>query len=1098
MTAPRATEALPGGSGDDGPDANDGTTGTTGTRNVLTPVIFVLKGSWPAPARSWYLPYPSYPSYPSYPLDPSGPSGPSGRPPGRIDTRRDLRQHSARNGLTALLQPMAHSWHRVVRAAAGLACVAVVFAAPANGQEPVSFDAWTIEDGLPQGSVNDIVQTRDGYLWLATYGGLVRFDGVRFVVFDRSVEGVGTLRTRTLYEDRAGTLWAGSDDGMILRYRDGRFETFGPEHGAPADIALRIEEDDAGVIWITWVAVVTRFDGETFTTFRPGDFPRDVRPHEEVPTHFWKQTTWWSRDGDGLHCLAAGVVRPCLAARLPDDDVAGVATGAGNVVTIRFRSHGVVMVDDQVERHLGRVDLPPSNGPRGYFVDTAGRTWSFGGEPGISRLLPNRTQRIADLRVIGMYEDREGSVWVGALDGIYRLHTPAITTLTTDDGLSSNNVYSLLRDRSGVVWVGTWGGGLNRYENGRFRSFTMRDGLPSDEITSVFEDAEGRLFVGTTRGLAVRNGEQFVRAEDPNRWLAGPVWAILEGRTGLRWFATEVGLVQRGPDGFIRYDAADGLARDRVSTIHEDRTGALWVGTSQGVTRLREGRFTSWTAADGFVGSHVRVIHEDRDGIVWIGTYDGGLYRIDQDDRLTRYTTREGLHDNGVFQLLEDDDGQLWIGCNRGIYRLNRRELNDFAHGRVSSVRSTVFGLADGMASLEANGGRHPSGLKMEAGTIWIPTQGGVAIIDPRLVRPNPHAPPVRVEEVRLRGEPVPLDRAVTVPADRPLVEIRYTAMSFVKPEQLRFRYRLRGLDEDWVEAGATRTVAYHRIPAGTYAFEVTAANGDGVWNPDGDRIAVVVLAPFWRRGWFLAAAGLAIVALALVIEGRRVVGLRRAHAQQQAFARQLLETQEAERRRISNELHDSLGQSLFLIRRRARTAREDAASDAAPGDALGDIADLASTAYDEMKEIAYDLRPYELDKIGTSRTIRNMLRRVSAACGLEIEDAVDDVDEALAPGAAIHVFRIVQEAIHNVVRHSGASRARVAVHRRDGRLTIEVSDDGHGLPAERATGQAGPGTGLTSIRERARSLGGEMALRSAPDRGASVVVTLPVGRAST
>jgi signal transduction histidine kinase/ligand-binding sensor domain-containing protein len=973
---------------------------------------------------------------------------------------------------------------------AGLLAAAVL--APTAVHAQGRFDSWSIEDGLPQNSVNDILQTRDGYLWLATYGGLVRFDGIRFAVFDRSVAGVESLRIRTLHEDRSGSLWAATDDGMLLRHRAGTIVSFDAEDGYPNAPALHIDEDDRGALWITAAGVVTKFDGRTFETFRPGDLPRGVEPHVADPRGYFPQGTWWTRDADGLHCLLKGVVRACVPPDvLPDQDVVHVAADNHGSVWARFADQSLLVQEGVANRtrHRRQV-LAEGSANDMLFRDRAGRLWTYGPSGRIHRWTGSGWDLVAEVHALSLYEDSEGSIWIGSTDGLRRLRTPSIAVRSVEHGLSSNNVYAMLRDRRGDIWVGTWGAGVNRLAGGSVKAYGRAQGLPSDDVTTIFEDATGRLWVGTTLGLSYRSGERFVRYADPEGWLAGHVWTMFEDAAGDLWFGTNRGLVRRRPDRFDRYTTSNGLSHDRVTVLLRDRGGTMWIGTSRGVSRYRDGSFSAIGEADGLVGNDVRALYEDGEGAIWIGTYDAGLYRI-KDGRLGRVTTAQGLYDNGVFQILEDRGGSFWMGSNRGLSRVARGELIEAIEGRTARVHPAAFGIRDGLTTLECNGGRQPAGLQLDDGTIWIPTQGGIAVVDPAAVPRNRHPPPVRIEEVRLQGRPVAFEDGINAPADEHVLEVRYTALAFAKPDLVRFRHRLVGLDEEWVDAGASRVVAYYRLPPGRYEFQVTAANSDGVWNAAGDRFAVIVVAPVWRQGWFLACAGVVVAAVAVFLERRRTARLRRQHAQREAFARQLLETQESERRRISNELHDSLGQSLSMIRQRARTDRERAGVD--PGPTLDEIAGLAAKAYDEMKTIAYDLRPYQLDKAGLSRTIDGMLRRVSDACGIVIDSEVEDVDAMIRPDARIHVFRIVQESVSNIVKHAGATRARVRLRRHGGVVELEVSDNGRGLNAGIGAEAAAASFGLTSIGERARASSAEVSIRSRPGQGTTVLVRFPI-----
>jgi len=379
----------------------------------------------------------------------------------------------------------------------------------------------------------------------------------------------------------------------------------------------------------------------------------------------------------------------------------------------------------------------------------------------------------------------------------------------------------------------------------------------------------------------------------------------------------------------------------------------------------------------------------------------------------------------------------------------------------------------------------------MEDGTFWFPTQGGVAVVDTRAVRTDDREPPVLVEAFHLDGDAVAFRDGVTAGPDRNSFEIRYTAMSFVKPEQIRFRYRLVGLDDHWVDAYDRRTATYYRIPSGRYEFQVAAANGDGEWSRRPARVSIVVLAPVWQRAWFLALTGVAVAALIVAVDRRRAARLRWDHERQHAYARQLLEAQEKERRRISNDLHDSLGQSLMLIRAQARSAGN---GHGVHDPALDTIASLAGKAYDDMKAIAYDLRPYQLDKVGVSRTLDGMLKRIDQASSVAVESDIAIIDDVVPSEAAIHVYRIVQEAVNNIVRHSGATHARVSVRRDAEGVEIEIADNGHGLqtPPEPAANGTLPGFGLMGIEERVRSLKGNVALRSSPGTGTTLRVRFP------
>jgi signal transduction histidine kinase/ligand-binding sensor domain-containing protein len=955
------------------------------------------------------------------------------------------------------------------------------------------FDIWTTENGLPQNSINDIAQTRDGFLWLATYGGLVRFDGTRFVVFDRSIDGIASQRIRRLREDRTGTLWAASEEGMLIRYRDGRFTSFASEHGLPAVNPVRLEESADGHLWITSPSSVTRFDGERAVSYAAADFP-PLAAGTRSPI---QRDVWWSYDQSGLHVLIEGEVKTyAIDTSLLGAGVTGVNRDRLGNLWICTKGAGAVKIGDgRTERYTTREGLPTDD-PLGVFhADRHGQVWLGSFDQRIYRISNGTRELVSESGLLTLFDDREGSVWLGTNAGLLRVQDFSVTLLTQRNGLSLNWAYSILQSRSGAIWIGTWGGGLNRYEHGRFSIYSVAQGLASNLITSIHEDRSGRLWVGTAGGVEYLENNRFVRYGGAEL-LGGPVGAIHQDHRGSLWFGTETGLVRFADGQFTRFTSRDGLSHDRIVTLFEDRSGALWIGAFQGLTRFANDRFTRYGEREGLVGTHVRAIYEDRDGVLWIGTYDSGLYRL-AGEQLTRYTRREGLHDNGVFQILEDEQEYLWTGSNRGISRLSRQELNDVAEGRRRSVTAITLGTKDGLLSVEVNGGRQPAGWKTPDGRLWFPTMGGVAVIDPSSVLINTHPPAALIEEFHVSGQPTDLTAVVTVPANAPTFAIRYTAPSFIKPEEIRFRYRLDGLDDKWIEAGNTRTATYHWIPPGEYVFRVIAANHHGIWNTTGQSIRIVVLPPFWRTWWFLALSAAAALGVALTGHEIRVRLLRREHARQTAFSRQLIESQEHERRHIANEMHDSLGQELAIIRQRARAGRERWADNHAVGRELEEIAGVAERIDADVKEIAHGLRPYQLDTIGLSKTLDRMAHRVASVCGMACTTDIATIDDALPAGEHIHVYRIVQESLNNVVKHSKATQVQVTLTRDRDSLNIRIEDNGigfrpHGI--DKAS-TAEHGFGLTGISERARMIGGVVEIHSRPGRGTTVSIAVPLER---
>jgi signal transduction histidine kinase len=531
----------------------------------------------------------------------------------------------------------------------------------------------------------------------------------------------------------------------------------------------------------------------------------------------------------------------------------------------------------------------------------------------------------------------------------------------------------------------------------------------------------------------------------------------------------------------VRLGAAQGFSGAGVLTIRRGRRG-LWIGTTAGLSEYRDGVFRNFGAADGLTGTLVRAVYEDPSGVVWIGTYDHGLFRL-ANGTFRRFTTRDGLFDNGAFQILEDASQHLWISSNSGIYRVAKKDLDEVASGRAKSVVSVPYGKRDGMITAECNGGTQPAGIRAADGRLWFPTQKGVVVIDADHIPVNRVPPPAVLTGVTIDHEPAPLGDRVDIQPGQSAFEISYAGLTFIRPELTRFRYKLEGLDPDWVDAGNRRTAYFSHVPFGSYRFVVMAANRDGVWSDRPASMAVVVVTPVWRTRWFRATAVLLIAGVAAALVRSRIRALERARAMQEEFSRQLIDSQERERKRIAAELHDSLGQSLIVIKNHALLGRSS------------EVSDAATAALNEVREIAYNLGPHQIDRLGLAATILDMVDRVSAASGIAIAADVEEVDALLPKTAAINLYRIVQESVNNIVKHSGATKASITLERDGGRLVLTIRDNGRGFPRDaHGYGRRPRGFGLVGLSERARLMGGTCAIESAVASGTRIAVEIPFG----
>jgi signal transduction histidine kinase/streptogramin lyase len=975
--------------------------------------------------------------------------------------------------------------------------------AHAQAAHQYRYDQWTAENGLPQNIVRGLAQTPDGYLWIDTLDGVARFDGVHFTVFNKSnTPGIESNRFGAMVEGQDGDLWLANESGGLTRYHRGAFHTYGAEDGIPANSVRGVTGDSAGNLWILSGESILQWNQATgeLLDVTPGNLRLHYWPLK------WNSAGYWGVDSNGLHIFTQSrFVSFVLPEWLPARSIWGVGLDENGSVWMESADgrQAVIPAGKQAAEHVD----PKHPHPIAYR-DPRGHLWTVRVENRLTRFLDFESSgQPASIPLAWHQEDREGNLWVGAEGtGLYRLQQQSIDVYSQAQGLLGSNIYPILQDRNGAMWVGAWSSGLSRFSGGRFENFTTAQGLPARLVSAIAQDREGNLWVATHGSLAIFRDGKFHAADGIVLPEHSTVQAIFEDRGGTMWIGTSNGLVlyRDGPSKTLTRQ--DGLATDDVRTIIESRSGDIWLGGYGGLTLEHNGQLTRWTERDGLPSKNIRAIYEDGDGVIWIGTYDGGLGRF-KDGRFTRYRERDGLFNNGVFQILEDGRGNLWMSSNRGIYRVSKQELNEFAEGRLSSITSVAYGKTDGMLNEECNGGLWPAGARAHDGKLWFPTQDGVAVIDPGTVQINAQPPPVVIEAALIDRVPASLDlntdlktgaRPLKISPGKENLEIQYTALSFIHPEQIRFRYRLEGLDSGWVDAGDRRTAYYSHMPPGTYTFRVIARNSDGVWNRTGKSLVIEVLAPFYRTWGFIALEILAVAALIAAAVRYRVLQLQREQALQKAFSQRLIASQESERQRIAAELHDSLGQrlvvinnlALFSMRARKNKSGDKPSAEEDPIGAFEEISAETTQAIQETREISYNLRPFQLDRLGLTKAVEGILRSVAAASGIQIASQLDNIDDIFAEDLRINFYRIVQESLNNMMRHAQATVAEVRVARDPERMILSIRDNGIGFsPGNRSSKTGKGGFGLAGMTERAHLLGGSFRVRSVPGEGTELTV---------
>ncbi|HWO01837.1 MAG TPA: two-component regulator propeller domain-containing protein [Blastocatellia bacterium] len=994
----------------------------------------------------------------------------------------------------------------ILRRNAGLAAVrllsvAILLAFPpdAAADDSYRFDVINTNNGLPQNTIRAILQTRDGYLWFTTFDGLVRYNGARFEVFNKAnSKGINSNRFMSLYEDVDATLWIGTEDGGLTHYANGRFRTYTLDDGLPSNVVDGLLRTSDGELLVVTPRGMARLQGERFEPASADDY----RFAPDLVIQGPSGDTWY-RTGEALQRIRDGRITS-YASQGRGRAFEPVYEDRQGRVWMTFGPYNspgqLWMLKDEVMTRFSARDGLPGAFFRSICEDREGTMW-FGTTNGLIRFKDGSfttyttKDGLSSNWIVSIKEDREGTLWIGTEDnGVMRMTRKVLTTISEKDGLRGKVFYPIIEDHSGSIWVGSQG--VNRLKDGKFTYYPLNTAPQYVRmrrlyagISSFGEDREGRLWIGHESGLYRFQNEEFTY--DQQMTTRGLPYAIFQDSKGAFWFGFS-GWLTRYHNGEVKdFSREDGL-QAWVQPIYEDRQGRIWIGTYGGLARYVDDRLVFLTEKDGLSSNRVRAIYEDSDGVLWVGTYDGGLNRY-KDGRFTSYTTKEGMFSNGVFAILEDQRGNFWMSSNQGIYRVSKQQLNDFADGKIKKIDSVSYGRADGMLNTECNGGRHPSAIKTRDGRLWFPTFDGIAVVDPEAVTFNDVPPPVVIEHVMLDQEELDVRLPIEVKPGQDNLEVHYAGLSFMKPEHMQFKYRLEGLDADWVEAGNRRVAYFPHLPGGKYVFHVIAANSDGVWNEVGAMLTVTVIPPFWRRPVFVALASLSLVTILVLVFRRRIIRLQRAKEAQEAFSRQLIASQEQERKRIATGLHDSLGQQLLVIKNWAMIELSATREDGSSREGLNEISTTASQAIEEVREIIYDLRPYQLDKIGLASTIRFMVEKVAAASKVNFDVAVDDIDGLFSYDSEITLYRVVQECVNNIVKHAHATGARVAIERNGSSINITIEDNGCGFEQEaaRASDSRSGGLGLTGITERVRILGGKRTIESSPGAGTTIAITI-------
>lgn len=743
------------------------------------------------------------------------------------------------------------------------------------------FDTWGLEQGLPQNTISPIIQTNDGYLWLGTQEGLVRFDGSHFNIYDkRNNAQILSNWIRALYEDRDGNFWIGTyDGGLSCLNKKGELITYTTANGLSNNTILSICEDKNGALWIGTSDGLNRLLNGKFTKYSTQNGLTDAYINivcaDPGGDYLWvgtkKGLNRLENDIFFVYTTKDGLTDNNICTLLPDaPGKLWIGTNGG----LNYLEKGKFTIYT-TKQGLSNDRITA------IYKDGDGNLWIGTDGGGLNRLCNGKfTFFSKELGFNGLssdiiksiFEDREGSLWIGTDGGgLNRLKDGKFTSYTIKENLSNNLVRVIYEDNQENLWIGTMGGGLNCLKNGKFTIYTTKNGLSNNFVYCINGDRKGNIWIGSEGGYLdlVKNGKFFNLG--PEKLAHYRPRVIYEDRLENLWIGTYGGGLYRFNNGiFLAYTMQEGLSHNIVNAITEDGKGNLWIGTENGLNCLKNGKFTIYKKEQELSNDIIGCLYCDKENTLWVGTRSG-LNRL-KNGKIDSVNSQKGLFDDIIYQVLEDDDHYFWMSSNKGISRVNKRELEDFLDKKVNAFKYISYDEKDGMNSRECNGGCQPAGWKSHSGKLYFPTIKGVVAVDPNHLKINYVWPPVIIEEIITDNKkiqsPFPDKKNIVLSMGTEHMEIHYTGLSFLVPSRVRFKYKMEGIDNDWIDAGTRRTAYYTSIPPGNYTFRVKACNNDGIWNESGTAMSFYLKPYFFQTAWFYILC--ALILGAIVFTGYR------------------------------------------------------------------------------------------------------------------------------------------------------------------------------------------------------------------------------------
>lgn len=987
------------------------------------------------------------------------------------------------------------------------------FVTDVAAEEPPAwfYRAWQTDDGLPDNNVTGVVQTADGYLWVATLGGLMRFDGIHFDEFSFThLPKVPNRNVRTIYLDRRKRLWLSLDRGVIVRVAESGIRVFGREDGALDTPVAAVAEDRDGGVWFT--------TGTEFLRIQ-GDQVERVAADDGLPTggNSWLATDQrgdlWVARGAQVGTFREGRWESLLTLDSPVVRIAAAGKGGMWICTatrlLKFSGQGEPEVIAQ---------LPERAAVRVMLEDRSGALWLGTAADGLLHLQGNELEQIkvGHPEISSLTEDHEGNLWVGTSgSGLNLLHRQTMGLITTSHGLPFRSVRSVCQDTEGWIWTALQNGGLGRGRDYQWQSLGEADGWLGGEATCVAPTLDGGVWIGTRdRGLQRLHAGKCEKWGTRDGLGSQHVHSLLQAKNGDLWLATNApNRLWRFRNGkFQQMRLTTSLRTIRALTEAPD--GTIWAGTSDGqVLRVTGDALVNETGAqskDAETLFSVRCLHATADGSLWIGYAGGGVGRW-WHGTYARITSAEGLYDDYVSQIHADGQGGMWITGNHGLFKVREADLANVAEGRSGYLRSIAYGRSHGLSNLQPYCETSPTTWLGTDGRLWFSTRNGLLMVEPGKVHDNPLAPAVLIKEVKADDRTVALydpnlpsnkqtgrvaglrspDVALRLEPGHSKVRFDFTALSFTSPNNVFFRYKLGNFDKEWIEAGTERSATYPQLPAGDYDFRVTACNDAGIWNETGASVSLTV-PPFFYQTWWFRGLALALFTAA-VIGIVRYATFRRLRERMRELKQQA--ALHHERARIARDMHDEVGSKLTRLSLLSEMAGGHPELPPEAGDDVREISETAREAILAFDEIVWAVNP----RNDTLSDLTNYLCRhaedffdgTATQCVFDLPQAIPPV--MLATEVRHQVFLASKEALTNVLKYAQARQVCLRLILHPGAFELVIHDDGSGFDPASPDSRPGGGNGLPNMRERMHGIAARFDCTSRPGDGTRVSFRVPI-----